>query len=160
MTQFGYAPISTSPAMRRINERAEAIWQQVTEARAQLSAVTDQLAEKQAQLLAMDQELHAKLVELRHIEPAVSRAYRVRQIKRETAIEFGLPEEVLVSDRRSREYVLARARAAQRLNDEVGLSSPHVGRILGKRDHTTILHALKPEMRARVKEWLEARRPA
>lgn len=157
MTQFGYASRSTSPALQRINARAEEIWREVREATASLAAVTEQLDEKRAQLIAMDRELLERKEILRQTDHAMSRVLAVQQIKKETAAEFGLPVDALKSDRRSKEFVLARARAAQRLVDELGLSTPHVGRILGNRDHTTIMHSLKPTMRARVNEWRAGR---
>lgn len=44
---------------------------------------------------------------------------------------------------RKQKYVLARQEAAYRLRMERGLTLQQIGKLLGHKDHTTILHAIK-----------------
>lgn len=49
----------------------------------------------------------------------------------------------LKSDHRRRALVIARHEACWRLYREADLSLPRIGRFLGNRDHTTILHGIR-----------------
>lgn len=49
-------------------------------------------------------------------------------------------------------FVKARQEAAYRLNSELKYSLSQVGRLLGKRDHTTILHAINQHKKNLAKE--------
>lgn len=58
----------------------------------------------------------------------------------------------LCSARRKVHLVAARAEAAYRLYHETTLSTPQIGRKLGGRDHSTIVHAIRRHAAARVGE--------
>lgn len=68
------------------------------------------------------------------IVEAVSRAY-------------GIPVKEIVSRARSRHIVIARQHAVWLLRKETGLSLPQIGRALGDRDHTTMIHGIKRHQR-------------
>lgn len=82
---------------------------------------------------------------------------RSDQIFTDAAMIFKLSKEEMLSRRGHRPYVLARFYLAQRIFDECGFSLPRIGRMLGGRDHTTVLHACKPTARKRVADWLAGR---
>lgn len=65
-------------------------------------------------------------------------------IAREIARQHGVRLRELVSDRRDRHLVTARQHAMWRMKYECHhLSLPAIGRILGNRDHTTVLHGIR-----------------
>lgn len=68
---------------------------------------------------------------------------RSREILEEVAAKHGLRVDDLRSKSRLHVLVAARQEASFRLRTELGLSLPAIGRLLGGRDHTTILHAVK-----------------
>lgn len=49
----------------------------------------------------------------------------------------------LVGPRRDQQIARARHHAMHQLHSELGLSSPVIGRLLGNRDHTTVLYGLR-----------------
>ena len=65
------------------------------------------------------------------------------QILEQVARRNGLKVSALSAPDRTAFFVTARAEAARRLRDECGLSLKHIGRLLGGRDHSTIIHLLK-----------------
>lgn len=54
----------------------------------------------------------------------------------------GMTVKQLKSKSREMAFVKARQEAAYRMNSELGYSLKQIGNLLGKRDHTTILHAI------------------
>ncbi|MHB2169929.1 helix-turn-helix domain-containing protein [Alsobacter sp. R-9] len=68
---------------------------------------------------------------------------RSRLILEEVAEKHGLRVRDMQSASRLRHLVNARQEASYRLRHECGLSLPAIGRLLGGRDHTTILWAVK-----------------
>jgi chromosomal replication initiator protein len=60
-----------------------------------------------------------------------------------TAKEYGLPVDELKSARRYFRVSEARQKAMYRMAVETELSLPQIGRIIGNRDHTTILHGIR-----------------
>jgi len=66
-----------------------------------------------------------------------------RMIALQTARKHGLTIHELLSPRRQRKIVLARHEAMWRCVKETSLSLPHIGRILGGKDHTTVLHGVR-----------------
>lgn len=74
----------------------------------------------------------------------------------QVAADHGCTVPDLLGRDRSRHLVAARIDAAHRLRD-LDLSTPEIGRLLGGRDHTTILNALsrpRPDVEARpVPDW-------
>lgn len=75
---------------------------------------------------------------------------RVTIILKEVAREYGLTINDLRGDNRCRHIAHPRQMAYVRLRDETSLSYPAIGRILGNRDHTTILKG-EQAARARLK---------
>jgi hypothetical protein len=64
-------------------------------------------------------------------------------VLREVSEKHGLTVRQIQSVVRLKPYVLARQEASYRLNTELGFSLAQVGRMLGKRDHTTVLNAIQ-----------------
>lgn len=62
------------------------------------------------------------------------------QIIREVCIKYNISLEDLISERRTAKIVLPRQEAMYRLCTETDWSLPRIGRALGNRDHTTVLH--------------------
>lgn len=81
---------------------------------------------------------------------------RYRKICGPAALEHGVPMHVILSDSRRKHHVRARHAiiVALHLADH-SLSLPMIGRLVGGRDHTTVLHALRKagiRSAARVKQ--------
>lgn len=68
-------------------------------------------------------------------------ALEPRQVVRLVAAAFGLPLERLLGRDRTREVALPRQVAMYLLREEVNVSLPQIGEVLGGRDHTTVLYA-------------------
>ncbi len=68
---------------------------------------------------------------------------RVREIVAAVARETGVSVERIVGRERSRAAVNARWMAIAMVADATKWSTPRIGKVLGGRDHTTILHALR-----------------
>jgi hypothetical protein len=64
-------------------------------------------------------------------------------VLREVSEKYGLTVRQIQSVVRLKIYVLARQEASYRLNKELGFSLTQIGRMLGKRDHTTVLNAIQ-----------------
>lgn len=65
------------------------------------------------------------------------------QIIREVCIKYNITLEDLISERRHHAIVVPRQEAMYRLCTETDWSLPRIGRALGNRDHTTVLHGRK-----------------
>lgn len=63
-------------------------------------------------------------------------------ILRATSAEFGVSVTNILSKRRKREYVLPRHITIMLAREHTGRSLPDLGKLMGGRDHTTIMHAL------------------
>ena len=63
-------------------------------------------------------------------------------VLREVAEKHNMSVSQLRSAARLKAYVGARQEASYRLNTELGFSLKQIGNMLGRRDHTTILHAI------------------
>ena len=63
-------------------------------------------------------------------------------VLREVAEKHNMSVRQVQSAVRLKAYVEARQEAAYRLNTELGFSLKQIGNMLGRRDHTTILHAI------------------
>jgi hypothetical protein len=72
-----------------------------------------------------------------------SRKTTAKEILRNVASKHNLSVEVMLSHRRQKHIVRARHEAIFLIAEETALSLPQIGNICGKRDHTTILHALR-----------------
>ena len=68
---------------------------------------------------------------------------RVSKILREVAKEFDVPVNDLRGKSRERHIVRPRQFAYLRLRDETDLSYPTIGRVMGTRDHSTIIYGIK-----------------
>lgn len=68
---------------------------------------------------------------------------RVSKILREVAKEFDVPVNELRGSNKARHIARPRQVAYLRLRDETDLSYPTIGRVMGDRDHTTIIYGIK-----------------
>jgi chromosomal replication initiator protein len=75
------------------------------------------------------------------------------RIMREVALEYGITLTELRSDDRQRKYAWPRQIAYIRLFDETKLSYPQIARLMGKKDHTTVMHGVKVG-RQKIKQGL------
>jgi chromosomal replication initiation ATPase DnaA len=82
--------------------------------------------------------------------PAIARG-RVssRSIVAEVAAQHGITYADMVGHSRKRAIVLARREAIYRLRTETPLSMAQIGKALGGKDHTSVLHALRCHVEAR-----------
>lgn len=65
---------------------------------------------------------------------------RAEKIIREVAVDYRVRRKALLSASRKGLHVMARRVLIVRLRDELGMSYPSIGRLIG-RDHSTVLHA-------------------
>ena len=75
--------------------------------------------------------------------PIAVRAPRVRDIILAAARASGLPPKDVVSHRRTGDVILPRQVAMYLAKTMTTLSLPQIGRQIAKRDHTTVLHAVR-----------------
>jgi chromosomal replication initiator protein len=68
---------------------------------------------------------------------------RVSRILRGVAKEFDVPVVDLRGPSQERHIVRPRQIAYLRLRDETNLSYPVIGRVMGDRHHTTVMHGIK-----------------
>jgi chromosomal replication initiator protein len=66
---------------------------------------------------------------------------------------YGLPQKVLKSDSRKQAAVLARATVVYLARELAGASYEQIGRALGGRDHSTIMHNFRTIQRDRQRDW-------
>lgn len=89
-----------------------------------------------------DKPLTPELVQVALVDLLPQRsALEPRQVVRLVASSFGLTIERLLGRDRSREVALPRQVAMYILREEVNVSLPQIGEVLGGRDHTTVLYA-------------------
>ncbi|MEY4932683.1 MAG: hypothetical protein RLZZ403_1003 [Pseudomonadota bacterium] len=70
-----------------------------------------------------------------------------RDILVEVSEEYGISIEAIQSGKRPTRIVAARQAACYRMRAESQMSLPQIGRVLGGRDHTTVLHGCKAHAR-------------
>ena len=75
--------------------------------------------------------------------PLVTTETPAKKILSEVADKHGMPPTVFRSKSRDAAYVLCRQEAAYRLKYELNFSLSQIGRLMGHRDHTTVLHAIR-----------------
>ena len=75
--------------------------------------------------------------------PPVTAETPARRVLSEVADKHGMPSTVFRSQSRDAAYVLCRQEAAYRLKYELNFSLSQIGRLMGHRDHTTVLHAIR-----------------
>lgn len=68
---------------------------------------------------------------------------RARTIIKEVAREMNVSVLDIISQRRSKEFVEARQYIMWRLRNETSWSFPRIGKFLGNRDHTTVMHGVR-----------------
>ena len=61
----------------------------------------------------------------------------------EVALKHGITIQDIKNHSHKRKFVEARQEAAYLMQSQLKLSLPMIGRVIGKRDHTTILHAIR-----------------
>jgi chromosomal replication initiation ATPase DnaA len=76
-------------------------------------------------------------------EPIPMPLTSTQQILKEVAEKHGITIQDLKGPCRRLKYALPRHEAAYRIVKELGFSLPKTGRVLGKRDHTTILNSVR-----------------
>jgi chromosomal replication initiator protein len=64
-------------------------------------------------------------------------------IMREICEQHGISMDQLTSHSRGKKLIDARLLAYYRLNKELGLSLPQIGRYIGDRDHSTVYYGIK-----------------
>lgn len=74
-------------------------------------------------------------------------------ICREICKYYGLSKSEFLSHRRSREVVRPRQVAMYLANQLTRMSYPKIGRRIGNRDHTTVMHAVKLISRLMLMDW-------
>lgn len=79
-----------------------------------------------------------------------------KQIVRQVAQKHGVSVKDVYSVRRDRPSVAARHEAMYRLREETTLSLPQIGRLLGGRDHTTVLHGIRKHAAGRIESTVFA----
>ena len=96
----------------------------------------------------------ALIVRRKNLEAIQNKIGSVRNIIYLVAADFNCTADDITSPRRNKNYIRARFTAAE-IFARRGNSYPQIGRWLGNRDHTTIMHSVKsfrsnptPEMRA------------
>jgi chromosomal replication initiation ATPase DnaA len=67
----------------------------------------------------------------------------LREIADEICKEYKLKFQQLISDRRERHLVIARHHFMYRATTETDKTTVQIGRFLGNRDHTTVMHGIK-----------------
>ena len=79
-------------------------------------------------------------------------------IIREVCAKHGVTKAELLSIRRARNIVAARHEAMWRMSKETSMSLPAIGRRMGDRDHTTVLHGIRRhEAKTRGEIYLQPR---
>lgn len=75
--------------------------------------------------------------------PAPPKAVSAAEVIRQVCNKYQVSKEALVGPLRAKSIMRARHEAAFRIVVEVGLSYPRAGRVMGGRDHTTILNSVR-----------------
>lgn len=115
------APSKTSPEPPPVSEEVAAL-------RAEIAAKESLITELCAELEALG----------RHSDP-----FAGLKIAKAVAKAHGITFQELVSNRRHAYLVKARQHAMYEMRRNTGLSLPQIGKIIGKRDHTTVIWAIK-----------------
>lgn len=82
-------------------------------------------------------------VEAKPSNPPIRQRLTMREIIDEVAIKHGLSVLDIISERRERHVVIARHEAMWRCKNETIFSFPRIGKVLGGRDHSTVIHGVK-----------------
>lgn len=128
---------------------AEAAERRLVEAGKTIAALKRAAEERDAEILRLEAqcaELRADLAEY-EVTAMVSGVAKARAIVVATAEYHGLRFRDLVSENRTAHVVRARDEAAYRIAAETGMSQSAIGRLIGHRDHTSILAAIRRHAR-------------
>ena len=69
--------------------------------------------------------------------------YQINEVLSVVANETGISMAQIVSDERNKSVILARHIAAKILHDHFGMTMVNVAKTLGRKDHSTIVHAIQ-----------------
>jgi chromosomal replication initiator protein len=75
--------------------------------------------------------------------PEAEKKITLKEIISEVCEKRGVSKNAIISARRNVDLVLARQEVMWRAREETTLSLPQIGRALGNRDHTTVLHGMR-----------------
>jgi chromosomal replication initiator protein len=75
--------------------------------------------------------------------PPARKLLTIERIRAAVARRFNVPESLLVSKRRTQEVAIARQVVMYLARTLTGMSLKAIGRALGGRDHSTVIHAVK-----------------
>lgn len=98
-------------------------------------------------------EINRLCAEIENMEVVARGPFYGQRIARSVAKAHGVSYREMLSQRRQKHLVHARQHAMWELRKHTSLSMPAIGRLLGGRDHTTILYGL----RAYEKRMLDAK---
>lgn len=73
----------------------------------------------------------------------------IAQIRREVCRKYGIAETEILADRREKRLVIPRHEIFWRARKESRCSLPQIGRLMGGRDHSTVLHGCRNYERLR-----------
>lgn len=76
-------------------------------------------------------------------EPIEIPMTETQRIIRDVCVKHGISYPEIIGHRRARPIIAARHEAMYRLSKETTLSLPAIGRRMGGKDHTTVLHAVR-----------------
>jgi chromosomal replication initiator protein len=79
--------------------------------------------------------------------------HQSERIMREVAMQYGITFTELRNDSKKKKYSWPRQVACLRLYDETRLSFPQIARLIGLKDHTSIIYAVKA-CRQKIKQGL------
>lgn len=152
MTQFGARSTMTSPAAQRINAAGRlAQWEMNRAAREAIRQAAEDLERARMERDAARDERRAALLRLEaerlrssSPEPGLLPSPpSVRMIMDAVCEHFGVSRRDLLSARRTRTIVRPRQVVAFLGKELTNRSLPELGRLLGGRDHTTVIHAVR-----------------
>lgn len=96
--------------------------------------------EKDAIILTLQAKLEMEQAKARAQEYMEKRTHTYADIERRVCFVFGISKAELHSERRHRRTVLARQAVYYWASALTELSTPAIGRLMGNRDHTTVLY--------------------
>jgi chromosomal replication initiation ATPase DnaA len=96
-------------------------------------------------------ELRARVAEL-ELARLANTPCNGRLIANEIAKQHGFTFRQLISPRRDAKIAQARQHAMWQLDRDTNLSLPQIGKLMGDRDHTTILHGIRAHARRMAKD--------
>lgn len=151
MIAFQRARMGTSAAARRVDAAAHALSAQREAAAERQRQANGRSAAEQAAAAGRrrsdaGQWAEDQLAEWARLQPhIVVRTFKPawRRIVEEVAEQHGVVVDDLFGPSRKHPIVFHRMEAMYRIADETPLSLPEIGRKLGGKDHTTVLHGIR-----------------